>query len=234
MNKFLKNYLINVWLDSARLNNRILASLINPDSGLRVLDVGTSHGREIKKILQNIKNPQIYGVDIEKKAVTQATKLGINAICADIEKGLPFHSNYFDLVVANQIIEHVHNVDFFIKEIKRVTKPGGYLLISTENLSSWHNIFALLLGWQAFSQHISTVANVGNPLRMANYTDYDISGMHDKIFTPRGLKELIELYGFKIEKFYGAGYYPFASIFSEFLSKIDPVHTSFIGIKAKK
>lgn len=230
----MKNYLINIWLDSARLNNQTLASLVKPARNLKILDIGTSHGREIKKIVKNIKNPQIYGVDIERKAVIQAKKLGITTVLANIEKGLPFSSNFFDLVVANQIIEHIHNVDFFIKEIKRVLKKNGHLLLATENLSSWHNIFALLLGWQAFSQHISTLANVGNPMRMANYTGYDISGMHDKIFTPRGLKELIELYGFKIEKFFGAGYYPFTSIISRFLSKVDPIHTSFIGLKAKK
>lgn len=234
MKKILKAYLTRVWLDSAKLNNHLLSTMVEPSTAPVVLDVGCSDGQEVVKIIQNIKSAQIWGVDLEQKAVTGAKKLGIRAFKHNIEKGLPFKPNFFDVVIANQIIEHIHNVDFFIREIKRVTKHGGYLLISTENLSSWHNLFALLLGWQAFSQHLSEVKNVGNPMRMTNYSSYDKSGMHDKIFTPRGLRELIELYGLKIEKFFGAGYYPFLSIVSEFLSKIDPVHTSFIGVKARK
>lgn len=234
MKKIFKNFLKIVWLNSAKLNNQIITSLITPSKHAKILDVGCADGREIIKMVKNIKNSQIWGVDIESQAVLTAKKLGIKAAKSNIEEGLPFRSNFFDVVIANQIIEHVHNVDFFVKEIKRVIKPNGFLIVSTENLSSWHNLFALLLGWQAFSQHISTLANIGNPMRMANYTGYNIYGMHDKIFTPRGLKELFELYGFKIEKSFGAGYYPFTSIVSRTLSHIDPAHTAFIGLKARK
>src|SRR3989338_8677 len=229
-----KNFMKTVWLDSARLNNQIIGSLIEPSKHAKILDVGCADGKEIVKMVKNIKNPQIWGVDVENQAVQAAKKLGIRAILGDIEKGLPFRSNSFDIVVANQIIEHVHNVDFFIKEIRRIIKPDGYLVISTENLSSWHNLFALLLGWQAFSQHMSEVKNIGNPLRMARYDNYEKSGMHVKIFTARGLKELLKLHGFKIEKSFGAGYYPFLSVISQALSRIDPIHTAFIVAKARK
>lgn len=229
-----KNFLKRVWLDSAKLNNKIIASQIDPAQTAKILDIGCAQGTEVIKMVKNIAKPKIWGVDIDNLAVSKAKKLGIIALKCNIEEGLPFRPNFFDAIIANQIIEHIHSVDLFVKEIKRVLKPNGYLIISTENLSSWHNLFALILGWQAFSQHISTLANIGNPMRMTNYTGYDISGMHDKIFTPMGLKELFKLYDFKIEKFFGAGYYPFTSILSELLSKVDPIHTSFIGLKAKK
>ena len=234
MEKILKNYLLRVWKDSAKLNNQILSTLISPSISSKILDVGCSHGQEVVKIAKNIKKPEIWGIDIDNHSISLAKKLGIKTIKHNIENGLPLKSNFFDIVIANQIIEHMHDVDILIKEIGRILKVNGYLLISTENLSSWHNLFALVLGWQAFSQHISEVKNVGNPMRMANYTGYDKSGMHVKIFTSRGLRELLELYGFKIEKFYGAGYYPFSSYISKIFSKIDPTHTAFIGAKARK
>lgn len=232
--KILKNFLKKVWTDSAKLNNRIIASQIEPAQSAKILDVGCSDGKELIKMVKNIKNPQIWGVDIDKSAIYSAQKLGIKAVIGNIEEGLPFKSNFFDIVIANQIIEHLNDVDFFIKEIKRVTRTNGYLIVSTENLSSWHNLFALLLGWQAFSQHLSYLRNIGNPMRMARYANYDKSGMHVKIFTVRGLRELMTLYGLKIEKSFGAGYYPFISIVSRALSNLDPIHTAFIGLKARK
>lgn len=231
---FIKKYLINIWLDSARLNNQILQRLVDPTQKSRTLDIGCSGGKEVIKITKRINKPQIWGIDIDNHSISLAKKVGIKTIKYNIENGLPLKSNFFDLVIANQIIEHVLDVDQLIKEIKRVLKPNGYLLVSTENLSSWHNLTALFLGWQAFSQHISYLKNIGNPLRMAKYTNYDKSGMHIKIFTPRGLRELLELYGFEIEEFYGAGYYPFTSYLSQILSKIDANHTAFIGAKARK
>lgn len=231
--KIIRRYLQTIWLDSAKFNNQIIIYLIKPDNNLRILDIGCSDGKNTLARFKNIRSPHIFGIDIEKKSVRKAQSLGITALQADIEKGLPFKSNFFDIICANQIIEHLYDIDLFTSEIKRVLKPNGYLVLSTENLSSWHNIFALFLGWQAFSQHLSLVKNIGNPIRLGNYQGYDESGMHTKIFTPRGLRELFETYDFKIEEFFGAGYYPFFSFPSKILSKIDPTHTAFIGLKAR-
>ena len=48
------------------------------------------------------------------------------------------------------------------------------------------------------------------------------------------LKDIFEMYGFKVLKIYGAGYYPFTGILSRFLSRIDPIHSAFITIVARK
>jgi ubiquinone/menaquinone biosynthesis C-methylase UbiE len=226
--------LLKLFLDAARHNNEILISCIEPARRAKILEIGTDTGKGIIERVRNIEYPEIYGVDVDQSAVLSSRKLGIKMVKANVENGLPFDSNFFDIVSANQIIEHLVDVDKFVKETYRVLKPGGYLVLSTENLSSWHNIFVLVLGWQAFSQHLSTLKNVGNPLRITKPTDYDLRGMHIKIFTPRGLKELIELYGFRIEKFFGVGYYPFPPPFSRILARIDSTHAAFIGLKGKK
>ena len=230
----LKSLLLNTWTDSAILNNILLKSLINPANKARVLDVGCGTGELIIERVAKINKPEIYAVEIDQKFFKEAKNKGIKVTNANIEKGFPYKDNFFDIVSANQIIEHVVDVDFFMEEIYRVLKPKGYLVLSTENLSSWHNIFALLLGWQAFSQHISLKKNIGNPLKLninRSSKNYD---SHIKIFTPKGLKELIELYHFKITNFYGAGYYPFRGKLSKILSGLDSTHCAFIGLKAIK
>ena len=43
---------------------------------------------------------------------------------------LPFSDNYFEGVLAFQVLEHVENLDFTISEIHRVCKPDGNVLIT--------------------------------------------------------------------------------------------------------
>ncbi|OGD85841.1 hypothetical protein A2164_00240 [Candidatus Curtissbacteria bacterium RBG_13_35_7] len=232
--RFLNRYLNYLWSKSAEQNNRLLISMINRANSAKVLDIGCDSGKLIIERVQNIRKPQIYGIDIRSEAVSSSKKLGIKTKKGNVERGLPFPSNFFDIVSANQIIEHLVNVDRFASEIYRVLKPNGYLILSTENLSSWHNIFALILGWQAFSQHISQIKNIGNPFRLSDWENIPACFTHVKIFTPKGLKDLFKMHNFQIIDFFGASYYPFPSLFSTFLAKIDPVHSPFIGIKAKK
>ena len=66
----------------------------------------------------------------------------------DLNKKFPIKDNSVDVVVSDQVIEHLTDVvDNFVKEIFRILKPEGYAVISTENLSSWNNLFALLFGY---------------------------------------------------------------------------------------
>lgn len=232
--KFVSKILLKIWLDSAENNKELLTNSIEPVESAKVLDIGCHNGEQILSRVKRIKNPQIYGTDIDFELIALSKKLGIKAVKSDAEKDLPFKSNFFDIVSANQIIEHLVNIDGFAKEIHRVLKPKGYLILSTENLSSWHNIFALLFGWQAFSQHISAIKSVGNPLRVFKYKNLPRGYMHNRILTPKGLTELLELHGFRMEKFFGAGYYPFPPPLSRILSKLDPTHAAFIGVKARK
>lgn len=235
MKKIINNYLKKVWYDSAYLNNEFFAAHVEPAEYIRVLDVGCDNGKICRdRFRSKIKKSIICGTDINPRKLASAKKLGIKTILADAEKRLPFPDNYFNLVTANQIIEHLVDSDNFIGEIYRVLKPNGYLIISTENLASWHNIGALIMGWHPFSLHVSRKNNIGNPLRLGNYFYDDLAGCHIKNFTLKSLSELCQLHKFTVEKSFGAGYYPFSGIISRFLSMLDPNHTAFIGLKTRK
>ena len=61
---------------------------------------------------------------------------------------LPFETESADLVVCNQVLEHVKNFYFALDEIYRVAKTGKYVLISVPNLGSLHNRLLLAFGRQ--------------------------------------------------------------------------------------
>ena len=135
---------------------------------------------------------------------------------------------------ANQVIEHLGDTDVFIKEIRRVLKPGGYAVICTENLASWHNIGALVFGWQPFS--LANVCEkrfqVGNPLAIhsGEVAANPKSWLHMRVFAYQGLLAVFREHGFEVAGYKGSGYYPLPGI----MSKIDPRHAAFLTLKVRK
>lgn len=231
----MRDYLLSVWHSAAETNNqRLIQHIPNSRSNQKILDLGSYHPDLVTSRFAHLDSPHIYTVDTNPHVVRACRQAGFHSTIANVEKKLPFANNSFDIVTANQIIEHLLDVDRFVSEVYRVLKPSGTALISTENLSSWHNIFALVMGWQAFSQHISYKKNIGNPFRLPKISSIDPSGMHVKIFTLRGLSELMQIYGFTDIQVFSGGYIPFTNPLSSWFSSLDPIHAVFIGLSATK
>lgn len=81
---------------------------------------------------------QVYGVDIDEQSIKHAKetygKSNLDFLVGSIEK-LPFEDEFFDVVISFETIEHVSEdlQNKFLKEIKRVLKKDGLLIISTPN-----------------------------------------------------------------------------------------------------
>lgn len=233
--KKLSDYYLYLWHDAASENNRLLSSYVVPAGLARVLDLGCGNGVVAKaRLAGKIRQPVLYGIDIDPHDLQITKKNGLKTYRANLEDRIPFPAKSFDLVSANQMIEHLSHPDRLLQEIYRVLTPGGYLLLATENLSSWHNVVALLLGWQPFSLHTSYIANIGNPWQLGQKFDFPTHSRHMKVFTLRSLRELVSLHGFTVERWYGAGYYPLPPYFAAVATRLDPYHAAFIGLKARK
>lgn len=107
----------------------------------KILDVGCGNGRHIVFFAEQ--GFDAYGIDISDKAIEIAkawlAKKGLKAHLkvGDIEK-LPFKDKYFDVVVSNEVLDHVpfSKAKKAIQEIRRVLTGGGYIyttLRSTED-----------------------------------------------------------------------------------------------------
>jgi len=213
----MKKYLSTLFNKTFSLNEKNISEIIkrNGKSG-KWLDLGCDDGTWTSEISDRT-DVDWYGVDIAKERVDIAAKKGINATVSSLEKELPYDDNTFDLVHSNQVIEHLFDIDLFVKEIYRVLKPGGLAVISTENPASWHNIAALILGYQMFSAtNISTKKlGIGNPFALHAGEQFSDTAegrtsawAHNKLLTPRALADMMELYGFSVIDKMGSGYYP--------------------------
>lgn len=216
------------------LNRSNFIHLLENGPSARLLDCGCGTGEFTARCALTIGTKNVYGVELDDKNIGKAESRGIKCIRADLNERLPIDSSCFDVIISNQVIEHLLNCDTFIEEIQRILKPGGYAVISTENMSSWHNIFALVLGYRPFSQFYSTKF-FGNPLSTHDKEEESELGTHIRVLAYRPFKDFFELYRFKVESLLGAGYYPMPSKpLMRLMSKMDPRHAHFMTIKVRK
>jgi SAM-dependent methyltransferase len=90
----------------------------------RVLDVGVGLGRVMSELPQF----QRYGIDISLEYLKIAREKGIEVAFSRIED-MPYNSHAFDAVVTCDVLEHVVEFDVCIKQILRVLKPEGHLIV---------------------------------------------------------------------------------------------------------
>ena len=220
-------------IKAGNLNERNILNLIEENSNSKIVDLGCDEGSWTLKVAEKSQSRDYHGLDIVDGQLEIAAAKGINIKKGDLNKSLPYEDEQFDLVHSNQVIEHLFDLDNFLSEIYRILKPNGYCITSTENIASWINTGAQVLGWQPFSlTNISTKKlGMGNPLAL-NSDDKLVhkSMLHTRILSTTALKDLFKAHGFIVEKITGAGYFPLPGI----LGKLDPRHSHFITIKARK
>lgn len=93
-----------------------------------LLDIGCGSG-EIARVIKD-KGYRVTGVDFSPVAIELTKKQGINSQVVDADEGLPFDDDTFGIIWAGDVIEHVFDPIFVLKEISRVLKPDGQLLCS--------------------------------------------------------------------------------------------------------
>lgn len=87
-----------------------------------------------------------YFLDISPVAVERLNQKGAIAKVSNLQNGLPFPSNFFDLVCAFELLEHVPDDEKLLFEINRVLKKQGVCLLSFPiNMKFW-NLFDAAVG----------------------------------------------------------------------------------------
>lgn len=109
-----------------------------------VLDMGCGDGHFASVAFDH---PLDVGLDPWWQPLVEAKQRGAyrSFVCSDGAR-VPFEDGYFASVVSNSVLEHIPHVDAVVKEIARVTRPGGRFVFCVPN----HRFPQLLLGTQTF------------------------------------------------------------------------------------
>jgi SAM-dependent methyltransferase len=101
----------------------------------KILDIGCAYGYFLK-IFEDSGIPQIYGVDISNDALKEANNLCKKAhiLKANLSKERSsFPNDFFDVITAIDLIEHVEDIQVFLKEVYRILDRRGLVFFITPN-----------------------------------------------------------------------------------------------------
>lgn len=172
----------------------------------KVLDIGAGHGDDLLFVREFNKNAQLFAVEIYPPYIKELESKGVTVFPSNIERdALPFENESLDMILINQVFEHVKDVFWLLHEITRVLKKDGYLIVGVPNLASLHNRVLLLLGKQPTS-----IQNDSAHVRGYTKTDF-------KNLLNSGFKD-----GYVLKGYGGSNFYPFPETLAKPLAKILP------------
>jgi ubiquinone/menaquinone biosynthesis C-methylase UbiE len=122
-------------------------SLLKEREECKILDVSTGAGH-VPILLKLTSKHEIHATEHDESSKDRLEKEGITfKKCELSEMQLPYGDNYFDMVLFSEALEHLffvpHKVIF---EMRRVLKPGGYVILTTPNILALYRRVEFLFG----------------------------------------------------------------------------------------
>jgi 2-polyprenyl-3-methyl-5-hydroxy-6-metoxy-1,4-benzoquinol methylase len=144
-----------VWLDKAHPNyerwkrareiseerGKFVESVLSKEiipTGLRILDLGSGEGGTSKVLSEN---NEVVSFDINKERLLRQETNLYQQVLGDSEY-LPFNSSSFDVIILQDVIEHLHEKKIIIASLHSFLKNKGVIYLSTPNKFSIFNIVA--------------------------------------------------------------------------------------------
>lgn len=183
--------------------------------GKKLLDAGCGTGWFSKWACD--RKAIVTSMDLGEKLLAQvAKKCDSHRIVGSI-LDMPFADNTFDVIVSSEVIEHVPEPTQAMRELFRVLKPGGILILTTPN-SIWY-----------FSVYIANKLKLRPYQGLENWTGWF------------EMKKKLKAIGFEIQKMIGIHLFPFVlpicnpilDFFHRYNKKLGPIMVN-IAVKCKK
>lgn len=160
----------------------ILALISDPkDSEFRVLDVGCACGASLVAIKHRFKKSEPHGIELDPGSWRISSCL-FPVTQGNVEADLDYEEGYFDYIIFGDVLEHLHEPQKVLLNMKRYLKPHGAILASIPNV-----------------MHISIIHNLLNGL-----WTYEESGIldrtHLRFFTKTEITRMFSQAGYEIEE----------------------------------
>lgn len=182
-----------------------------------VVDVGAGGGRDLGIARNMCEGGALHALECYPDNVTSLRERGYAVHEVNIEEErFPFGDESVDVVISNQVLEHVKEVFWIFHEVSRILRTGGVYIVGVPNLSALHNRLLMLFG--------------GHP------TQAKMCSAHVRCFS-RGDFELFlgECWpgGYRVEQFMGSQFYPFPGPVARKLAGVFPslAHTIFFMLR---
>ena len=109
-------------------------------AGARVLDAGCGSGRTLEEL---VPYGEVHGIELDPGAAEFARARGSGEVQIGRLEELPWEDGSFDLITCLDVIEHTPDDRVTLSELRRVCRPGGFLLLTVpayQGLWSMHDV----------------------------------------------------------------------------------------------
>lgn len=109
-----------------------------------VLDIGCGYGQFYDSLREYVPNVDYHGMDLFPHMMSTHPAQDSGRLTVGDAVVLPYASATFDVVMANNMLYHIQDIDAAISEIRRVMKPDGVLMATTQSVQSMPELRVLL------------------------------------------------------------------------------------------
>lgn len=163
------------------------AASLKPLAARAVLDIGCGGGLVCEPLARM--GAKVTGLDADEQAITVARAhaasggLDVNYIAGDTTA---LRGKKFDVVLALEVVEHVTDIDAFVREVTALCKPGGLVIMSTLNRTAKSFMLGIVaaeyvLGWVPRGTHrwdkFVRPSALSRALRGGGVTPVDVTGL---------------------------------------------------------
>ncbi|WP_248925655.1 class I SAM-dependent methyltransferase [Paenibacillus hamazuiensis] len=175
---------------------------LGEQKGKEILDAGCGVGAFSEPL---VANNTVYGVDFSVKSLEFAAARGLVTMSEDLT-ALPFEDGKFDVVLCIGVIQLIEQYTAVLRELARVTKPGGTMLVQTLHQGSIQRKLLKL---------------------------FEKDKKFDRMYTMDELKQVYAQYGFGQIQFLKM-YHPFKTVTSGDEGKLSDMFCTSFAIKGSK
>jgi SAM-dependent methyltransferase len=169
-----------------------------------ILDIGAGMGTDLDLAHKASPSAALFAVESYAPAIEVLRRKGVEVCAMNVERGkLPFDNEAVDVIMANQVMEHMKEIFWIMHEVSRTLKIGGHLIIGVPNLASLHNRLLLLAGRQP--------------------TSIRSRSAHVRGYTRTDVVEFLEVNfpgGYELKEVLGSNFYPLPPFIAEPMAKV--------------
>jgi len=183
-----------------------------------VVDIGAGWGRDLELARTVCGGGDLFALECDQAKIEALKGLGYITHKVNIEEErLPLTDESADVVIANQVLEHIKEIFWIFHEVARILKIGGVFIIGVPNIASLTSRIRLLFGF--------------HPTQARMYS------AHVRCFSKNDFESFLRKCwpgGFRLEKFTGSQFYPFPRSIARPLSGAFPTLAQVIFFMFRK
>lgn len=130
----------------------VISKLLPPDGNIKFLDFGCGTGYQLSHIRKIRPSFRITGADISPQALKSAGKRvpGSAFVAIRPDQSIPLRNNTYDCILASDVLEHIIETRQAFRELSRILKPGGQIIITVPHNGKIKLILAVIAAFDAY------------------------------------------------------------------------------------